>query len=596
MKPQTVLKTVLLILTVFSILTSIAFTVHSAESSDDDYYAIVYIVDALRPDLFRQMIDDGRLPNLKKYLFDNGLMGEDFLSVFPSITLPAMTTLMTGKYPGSHNIPAFQWFDRETFSYRCYIGAEIVHFDKDLSKNTKRIFDYFPAGETASFGIIAGATTGTDDSLMFTSINPLHKIAPFTHLMMKDLLAKIGIGKGVPRLMALYEWGVILRSYQNEMYSEKVKDVMSTVDKHFGGLIKAYERRGILDKTYLVLVSDHGLHRVDKNFYLDTSLKEAGFSKRLISYNLGEPYVPFTQEADEKPSRAPFLPFYEDRVDSLFGVSIDKREYHLVFGSNAGGAAILYLAKNGGYKDNDTWSRDVWKEPVVYDDLTRYYLGPEKGYVDVIDLLRNCEGVDFFIVRDNLFVYGEELRVRVISKNGQAMITRQGSHSHNYIFKYEVLEGSDPLGYALTESTGKLMDGQFYHADRWLSASKGCMYPDACSQLTQVFQTERSGTVIVSCAGSWSVNSRVVNKHGGLLADEMISTFCISGPGINRGIITGGRSVDMAPSLLYLLNKQFDPEDFDGKVISELRQAVERRSVKSSDSSSALIEDQKSQR
>ncbi len=548
-----------------------------SEQENDDYYAILYIVDALHPELFRQMIDNGELPNIKKYLFDRGAMGEDFVSVFPSITLPSVTSIMTGKYPGSHAIPAFQWFDRENFMYRSYIGAEIWRFDSDLSKNTKRIFDYFEEDDSSSFGIVAGSTTGTDDSLLFTSLNPLHKLAPFTHLMLKDLLAKVGIGDGIPHMMALYEWGVILRSYKNEMHSDTVKDVMRKVDKHFGGLISAYEKRGILDKTYLVLLSDHGLYPVKQHFYIDNALKEAGFQKRLISYNLGEPYVPFTRNPDEKPALAPFLPFYEDRVDSLFGISIDDREYHVIVGSNAGGAAILYFAKNGGYLDNDTWSRQAWKEPVVYDDLTHYYLGPDKGYVDVIDIIRKCEGVDFFVVKDNLCVPGTEFRVRVVGKQGQALITRQGDHPHNYSFSYKVLEGDDPLGYTNNPATKSLIDGQYHSGQRWLNVSSDTLYPDACMQLTQLFDTQRSGTLIISCAGMWSVNSQVANKHGGLLSDEMCSTLCISGPGIRRGIITDARSVDLAPSLLYLLNKPFDEKDFDGQVIPQLKQAVQRR-------------------
>lgn len=551
--------------------------VAGSDAGDDDYYAIVYIVDGLHPDMFVQMIDNGELPNIRKYIYDRGAMADPFITVFPSITLPAMTTLMTGQYPGNHKIPAFHWFNRDDFSYRSYIGLDILFFEKDLCATSKRMFDYFERGDSASFGIIAGTTTGTDDSLLFTSLNPLHKLAPFTHLAIKDLLSKIGVGSGIPHIMALYEWGVILRSYQNPMRSDTVKEVMLSMDNHYGDLIREYEKHGILNRTYLLVVSDHGLYPVDQTFYIDNALKEAGFSKRLISYNLGEPYVPFTSEDDEKPSRMPFLPFYEDRVDSLFSVPIDRREYHVIVGSNAGGAATLYFAKNGGYDNDGNWSRDNWKEPVVYGDLLNYNLGTERGYVNVIDIVSKCEGVDFFIVKDNLYVPGEEFRVRVVSRHGESLITRRGDHSHDFTFKYTLLSGKDPLGYVDHPDVGRLVDGTFHDQETWFIATKNHTYPDGCMQLSQCMQTERTGTIVLSCADTWGVNCQVVNKHGGLLGDEMRATFCIAGPGIEHGVIAGARTADLAPSLLYLLNKPFNPKDFDGRVIRELRLAVEAR-------------------
>jgi len=530
-------------------------------SSENDYYAIMFLIDALPPQLFNEMINNGELPNIKKYVYDRGLMTKNMVSVFPSISAPAISTIFTGVYPGKHKIPGFQWYNRKTNQWRSYIGREIFHFDGDLKTNSKLVFDYFSQGETESFGIISGTSSGTDDSLLFTSLNPFHEFAPQTSLFIKDLLINLGIRKKIPSFIAIYEWGVDHRGHRNDIFGKKVRDVVKKVDKSFGTMARNFEKRGILDKTYFIILSDHGLAKVNKNFYIDRILSNNGFQKVTISYNLGESYIPFSIE----------------RYDSLLGIKKDLRSANVIVGSNAGGCAMMYFVKNGGYDNDGKHQPQLWKEDVVYSDLLNYNLGPKKGYVNVIDLLKNVVGIDFFVVPDNIFgPYGEN-KVRVISAKGSALISRIGNLSHNQTYKYEIITGSDPLGYNSCKETKNLIDGKFHSGKEWLIASQNSNYPDACVQLTQVFDTTESGTVLLSCADTWSVNAKVKAKHGGYHPQEMRATFCVSGPGLKHGIIDCARIADITPSILYMLNKKFHRDDFDGEVIPQIKEAVNIR-------------------
>ena len=548
----------------------------SIDSAEDDYYAVIYIVDGLHPDLLTKMVALGELPNIKKCFYDNGMVADNCITIFPSITLPCMTSILTGVYPSTHRIPGFQWFDRENFAFRCYIGAEIRSFDNDFKKHATSLFNYFEPEDSASFGLVIGSDHGTDDSMMFTALNPLHDLAPFTHLMLSDIMVNLNIRESRPHLLALYEWAIILRSYKNSFRGKKVCEVLYGIDEKIGKLIDNYEDKGLKDKTYFFLLSDHGLAETDKSFYIDEMLQDEGFKKKLISYNLGESYVPFSLDRDRN---LPLVPFYIDRVDSLFGIPILWKGYNVLVGSNAGGVAMLYLARNGGFDKNNEWSKEVWKAPVYYEHLEKYYLGPEKGYFNLLEYLKNIEGLDFFIVRENSYDPSDpekNFKVRVVSKRGDSLITRKGSKSE-FMYRYEVLSGVDPLSYDKEPNTKQLMDNKFHSGDDWFKASYTSNYPDACVQLTQIMEFEQAGSVMLSCAGKWSVNSKVVSKHGGLLREEMRSTFCISGPGIKQGTIPSMRTVDIVPSILYLLNKDVDYNTFDGKVIEAAKEAVENR-------------------
>lgn len=529
----------------------------SSEEQKNDYYALLFVVDALHPALFEQMIEQGELPNIKRYLYDRGLIGKNFSTVFPSVSAPAITSIMTGVYPGRHKIVNFQWFDRSKGLFRSYIGSDIFLFDSDVKKNTRVVFDHFDQGDTASFGMITGTNTGNDDSLLFTALNPFHRFAPVTHLMLSDIFAKFKLREGIPHLMALYEWGVDHRGHRTGAFSGQVKTVMKRLDIQVGKLVDEYKKRGLFDRTYLILISDHGLGTVTRNFNLDELLQDARLKKKLISYNLGASYFPLTIE----------------RWDSLLALSNDIRGYNAIVGSNAGGTATLDFVKNGGYTANDTWNKDLWKDQVVYDDLIKYYLGPQKGYINLIEFLKGVEGIDFFIVRDRIFNPPHECSVRVVSKRGESRISRTGADSHTQEYKYELLSGDDPLGYTQHPATKALMDGKYHPQHDWLIASQHLLYPDACVQLVQVFDTDLSGSVILSCADDWGVNSKVVTKHGGYTKDEFFATFCMAGPGLQKGVLTGARTVDATPSLLYLLNKKFSEDEFDGVVMPEARKA-----------------------
>ena len=62
--------------------------------------------DCAEPHLIKKHIDEGHLPNFKK-LFEGGVLAENCLSPYPTITPPNWASIATGAWPGTHKVTDF---------------------------------------------------------------------------------------------------------------------------------------------------------------------------------------------------------------------------------------------------------------------------------------------------------------------------------------------------------------------------------------------------------------------------------------------------------------------------------------------------------
>ena len=82
---------------------------------------IVLGVDGMDPRLTKKLMDDGELPNIKKFV-ERGACREDLVMLggVPTITPPMWTTLATGAYAGTHGITCFWNQDHNDLSKMVY--------------------------------------------------------------------------------------------------------------------------------------------------------------------------------------------------------------------------------------------------------------------------------------------------------------------------------------------------------------------------------------------------------------------------------------------------------------------------------------------
>lgn len=83
---------------------------------------LLLIIDALTAPLLFEEMENGRYPHFQQ-LKEKGVVREQCLSIFPSITHAALSSIATGKYPVEHGIVGSHWYDPETEKVAYFSGS-----------------------------------------------------------------------------------------------------------------------------------------------------------------------------------------------------------------------------------------------------------------------------------------------------------------------------------------------------------------------------------------------------------------------------------------------------------------------------------------
>lgn len=143
----------------------------------------VLLADGLRSDTLRRVMDQGALPGLADLERAGGLY--EITTAFPSVTGPAYTPLLLGRFPGSVGMPGLRWFDRtrRACSFpghaRSYVGHEARRADRDLDGSTPTIFELMP-GSAAAMTIIMRGVAERDRLMSLNARTALR--AAITHV------------------------------------------------------------------------------------------------------------------------------------------------------------------------------------------------------------------------------------------------------------------------------------------------------------------------------------------------------------------------------------------------------------------------------
>jgi predicted AlkP superfamily pyrophosphatase or phosphodiesterase len=95
---------------------------------------LLVVIDAASPRVMCPAVQTGRLPNLKR-LADAGEMHQESVTIFPSITPAATTSIITGSYPRDHGIAGASWFDDNR--------GEIAYYGDDFWVIAREGFGHF---------------------------------------------------------------------------------------------------------------------------------------------------------------------------------------------------------------------------------------------------------------------------------------------------------------------------------------------------------------------------------------------------------------------------------------------------------------------
>lgn len=269
------------------------------------------------------------LPNLGA-LADRGVFCRNVQTIYPSLTYPIHTSIMTGCYPDKHGIPHNEKYAPDVpASRRAWYweagdiqvptlhqearrsGREVASILWPVSGRNKSIRFNFPEvhalpgeNQTAkvlrygSFGWLLRTELKYGKQRVSTKQPHLDRFATLVAQKLIDKQynpeAPGSIDPGprrkrqhMPDLLSIHLVDLDTARHQYGTHSEEASAALHRLDQNVGVLIKALEKAGVMDDTIIAVMSDHGQADVAREFALDVWLKANGVPARAQTLGLG---------------------------------------------------------------------------------------------------------------------------------------------------------------------------------------------------------------------------------------------------------------------------------------------------------------------
>lgn len=242
-------------------------------------HVIMISIDGLRPEVYLNPDANGlKVPNLKD-LAGSGTRAEKMISVFPSVTYPAHTSMVTGVNPAKHGIISnFKGQGAKWYLQAADIKAQTL-WQSAQEQGLKTAIVTWPATyganvdylvpENLSFGLdnpVAEISQGSTPGLYETLAKGAPtSIASFDHPdggeqldVLTTHLAVNLIKQEKPQLLLVHFLDADHRQHFLGPDDKGSLHAFELIDKMIGQLREAVSAAGLKDKTNFIIVGDHG--------------------------------------------------------------------------------------------------------------------------------------------------------------------------------------------------------------------------------------------------------------------------------------------------------------------------------------------------
>ncbi len=245
-------------------------------------YVVLISIDGFRPDFYKE--SSWATPNLQQ-MKNNGVYADGVNSVFPSVTYPSHTTMITGTFPARHGIYCNEPFEPEETTGRW-------NWNADLIKSPTLWGAIHKAGLTSaavSWPVTVGAPIDYNVPEIWTLGKPIDNVTPrrdnttpkglfeeieknatgklvsddfnSDYLTMDENIARIGayiIKTYKPNFTAIHFVCVDHFEHSEGRDGAMVRRAVEQADCGVGKIIEALKVAGILDSTAIIVTGDHG--------------------------------------------------------------------------------------------------------------------------------------------------------------------------------------------------------------------------------------------------------------------------------------------------------------------------------------------------
>jgi arylsulfatase A-like enzyme len=460
---------------------------------------VVIVADGARPDIMEAAMDDGSVPALARLRDEGGF--HTITSAFPSVTGPAYTPFLLGRYPGPVGLPGLRWYDRTRTTARLpgnsrsYVGPEMRLVDRDLDPEAPTIFELVPKS-IAALNVIGRGLSKHDR--IGRGVGFIARAAQ-THFrgnvrgwlsIDRDIGNQVAdqIAKRKPDFVFAALTGIDKTSHSAGHGAPVVREALQIVDETVDRIRNDAEIERRWNDMQLWVVSDHGHSPVLEHEDLVGVVRSLGLK------TIAHPWV------------------YRAGADAAVMVS---------------GNAMAHI-----YLDLDKRERPWWSKS-------------NPRWENLASTLLSRPSVDLMILPQS----ASECEIH----------TRDRGHARlswdQFFVTYEPLSG-DPIG------TGKRTN---FNTDDAYEATIATDYPDSLVQIARLVSSPRSGEIILSASRNWDYRARYepiphVSSHGALHREHMLVPLLSNHrlEGLPR------RTVDVMPSALNALGIEI-PVGLDGE-------------------------------
>lgn len=261
-------------------------------------HVIVLSVDSLSsPDM--ELIN--LLPNFRDYM-SKASMCDNVTSVYPSLTYPAHTTIITGKYPVHHGIYGNTVFNPKGTSGKWYTQSNYIVGETLISKAEEagmevatllwpvtgkgkhryNLPEVHPSGWIKSAGLTAlihgGAFYVLELARKFGKIRKGIRQPYLDDFVQESLLYTLE--KYKPKLTLVHFLDLDMNRHEYGYAAPEAFRAMERIDHRLGELIDFLKKHKMYDDTALIVLGDHSQIDVHTPIYLNERFEEDGYLQR----------------------------------------------------------------------------------------------------------------------------------------------------------------------------------------------------------------------------------------------------------------------------------------------------------------------------
>jgi predicted AlkP superfamily pyrophosphatase or phosphodiesterase len=262
-------------------------------------HVVLVSIDGFRPDFYVEQ--DWPMPMVRQ-MAREGVHAEGVRGVFPTVTYPSHTTLVTGAFPAQHGVPYNNPFEPEGQTGKWYWSYSAIEVPtlwqavRAAGGTTAAVS--WPVTDGAPIDLVVpevwsldpesdrlgpmkqGSTPGLWEELEREATGRIGARNFSADWMTRDdvtgAAAAYLLEVHKPSLLAVHLIASDHFQHLDGRRSDRVLRALSAADRAISAMVEAAERAGILDSTAFVITGDHGFVNVQTTVAPNVWLAEAG--------------------------------------------------------------------------------------------------------------------------------------------------------------------------------------------------------------------------------------------------------------------------------------------------------------------------------